>query len=491
MVRSDLSYKPAAYAVKNLIARLKDVGDEITPGTLDYSISGGGADLRHLLMQKRDGTYVLALWQNVRVYDNAARVDIINPAVAVTVNLNVPMALSQLYGLNQTTPLASYGAAGQLGVNVPDEVVLLEMHPAPAVAHEWVGGSGAWSGNSNWSNGPAAGVFASAVFGSSSAGPHVVTVGQTRTIAGMRFDSADAYTLNGPGMVTIDTPAFGFVNVEQGAHAINVPLALARDTTFDVKPGAALTVTSLQPTPGAFVNKSGGGVLELNDVRGKGLHVSGGVVRIADGAAPVKIDQLSIAPGAKLDLRNNSLIVRGQRAGYWDGTAYTGIIGRVAVGCDGLHWDGDGIVTSMSAAAYPGVLTTLAAAQASDAFSIAGNQTAIFMGESVSASDTLVMYTWGGDANLSGTIDGDDYFAIDSHIGLSGSAFGYCNGDFTYDGDINGDDYFIIDSNVGIGQSATPFPTSGGIAPLPAVPEPVGLSALIALSMLMRRRRAR
>ena len=35
------------------------------------------------------------------------------------------------------------------------------------------------------------------------------------------------------------------------------------------------------------------------------------------------------------------------------------------------------------------------------------------------------MYTWGGDANLDGTLNGDDYFQIDSNIGLAGTVFGF------------------------------------------------------------------
>ena len=33
-----------------------------------------------------------------------------------------------------------------------------------------------------------------------------------------------------------------------------------------------------------------------------------------------------------------------------------------------------------------------------------------------------------GDANLSGTVDADDYFQIDSYINKSGSSFGFSNG---------------------------------------------------------------
>ena len=64
----------------------------------------------------------------------------------------------------------------------------------------------------------------------------------------------------------------------------------------------------------------------------------------------------------------------------------------------------------------------------------------------------LVRYSFIGDANLSGTIDGDDYFAIDS--GYASHANGYSSGDFNYDGRIDADDYFIIDSNYGKAAAA-------------------------------------
>ena len=66
----------------------------------------------------------------------------------------------------------------------------------------------------------------------------------------------------------------------------------------------------------------------------------------------------------------------------------------------------------------------------------------------------MVMYTWNGDANLSGRVDADDYFQIDSHYGQSGAAnLGYFNGDFNYDGVVNADDYGVIDFNI-IAQGA-------------------------------------
>ena len=53
-------------------------------------------------------------------------------------------------------------------------------------------------------------------------------------------------------------------------------------------------------------------------------------------------------------------------------------------------------------------------------------------GSSTSDGDILVMYTYYGDANLSGNIDGSDYSLIDN--GFINHLTGWYNGDFNYDG---------------------------------------------------------
>jgi hypothetical protein len=221
--------------------------------------------------------------------------------------------------------------------------------------------------------------------------------------------------------------------------------------------------------------------------------VTGGTLELATGGGNMRVIKTSsvAVTGGKIDLRDNKMIVTGGAgASTWTGSAYGGAAGLVQAGYNGGLQNGVGIVTSQSSAVSPQVLTGLVTMSAADA-GLAGGS---FGGQTVAGGDQLIMYSWGGDANMDGTLNGDDYFQIDSNVGLAGTVFGYHNGDFNYDGDINGDDYFIIDSNIGIGQSATPFPISSGVPStlgLAAVPEPasIGLIGIAACGLAARRRR--
>ena len=130
--------------------------------------------------------------------------------------------------------------------------------------------------------------------------------------------------------------------------------------------------------------------------------------------------------------------------------------GLLASGRNGGTWNGAGIDTGMSDAAAGN--TTLAIAEASQVFGIANTQTASFGGEAVDATSVLIKYTYGGDANLDGKFNIDDYVKIDT--GIAAAVTGWSNGDFNYDGKVNIDDYVIIDSHVG--TQGPPFSNGSG-----------------------------
>ena len=95
-----------------------------------------------------------------------------------------------------------------------------------------------------------------------------------------------------------------------------------------------------------------------------------------------------------------------------------------------------------------GMLKTLGVAEGREARNLTGTQTALWSGQTIDATSVLVKFTWGGDANLDGKINIDDYGRIDFNSASLAPVRGWFNGDFNLDGKINVDDYGIIDFNV-------------------------------------------
>ena len=85
LIRYDLSEKPAYTALTNLITIMQDSGPGFATGNLNYSLSG--AAVKSVLFQKRDGSFYLALWQEVSVWDVTTRTNIILASTNVTVGL--------------------------------------------------------------------------------------------------------------------------------------------------------------------------------------------------------------------------------------------------------------------------------------------------------------------------------------------------------------------------------------------------------------------
>ena len=151
---------------------------------------------------------------------------------------------------------------------------------------------------------------------------------------------------------------------------------------------------------------------------------------------------------AQLDLSDTTLIIDTTdptAIGTWNGSAYTGYLGRVAAGYNFGGWDGHGIVTTRPQALAG--LTTIAIATGEQLLGLGASDTANFAGQTVTGRSVILKYTYAGDANLDGVIDGGDYGIIDNFAQLP-AANSYFNGDFNFDGVIDGGDYGIIDNNI-------------------------------------------
>jgi hypothetical protein len=173
------------------------------------------------------------------------------------------------------------------------------------------------------------------------------------------------------------------------------------------------------------------------DGRGGGdeIIVNSGVVELL---AAQKLSALTLNGGGILDVRDHALVIDytdPSPTGTWTGSAYDGLTGAITTGR---------LVSSLAS----GTLKRLGIAEAAGVLGLSAAQTGTWRGMTVDSTSVLVKLTWGGDANLDGRVNIDDYGRIDANVAQSGSVWGWFNGDFNYDGAINIDDYGIIDGNV-------------------------------------------
>jgi PEP-CTERM motif len=187
------------------------------------------------------------------------------------------------------------------------------------------------------------------------------------------------------------------------------------------------------------------------------------------------INTLAIDPTGKADLQDNALIV--------GSTPYATVAAYVVSGFNTFAWDGYGINSSTAATFVQP--TSLGIADNADAFF------ATFNSVPVTATSTMIRYTYYGDCDLSGKVDNDDYALIDA--GFSASSGKWFLGDLDYTGVVDNDDYALIDA--GFSGQGTPLGGGGAYFAAPGkasgvVPEPsiMALLSLGVVSFLGRRR---
>jgi fibronectin-binding autotransporter adhesin len=321
-------------------------------------------------------------------------------------------------------------------------------------------------------------------------------------------------TYFGPTLISLGTlqigngVATGTLGSSSSVVTNNGALAFSRNNTFTVGNNISgsgsvsqlgtgtTTLSGILTYTGATTASAGKLVLGGNLTSSTSVSATGaGTIELATNGTSlrvIKTPSISTAGSGKIDLKDNKLIITtpGQ-TGSFNGSVYTGVAGLIASGKGtGNTWNGStGIVTSQSAAIGSNY-NSIGVARGSDVKSNTVSQTALWGGQTITGTDTLVMYTYGGDANLDGKINIDDYIRID--FGISAGLTGWFNGDFNYDGKVNIDDYTtVIDANIGI-QSGT-FPTSSGgpasAGLITAVPEPATPLLLVSLALIRRRRR--
>ncbi len=188
---------------------------------------------------------------------------------------------------------------------------------------------------------------------------------------------------------------------------------------------------------------------------------------IARGQGTLVTEQVAIDPTGSCDIADNSLIVD-----YTGASPAADVAALLATGYAGGAWNGPGI-NSSTAAADPTQLTTIGYAEASDILDYSATSYPSWQGVPVDSTALLIKYTYAGDTDLNGAVNGNDLANL--LAGLNGGLSGWVNGDANYDGDVTPADQALLLAALQGQGSPLGGGGSGGGAPTPsatAAPSP-------------------
>ncbi|MGA9464260.1 MAG: hypothetical protein WBV28_15820 [Terracidiphilus sp.] len=132
LLANDFSTKPAFTSLKNMISTLEDPGAAFTPGSLNYTVTGNTGTMRHVLLEKRDGSYRLVLWLEQSSYDSTNNVPIAVTPQNVTLSIGLGLKFGDLIQFD-TTGNATSSSISTSGYTMPltisDQVSIVQIVP--------------------------------------------------------------------------------------------------------------------------------------------------------------------------------------------------------------------------------------------------------------------------------------------------------------------------------------------------------------------------
>jgi autotransporter-associated beta strand protein len=231
-----------------------------------------------------------------------------------------------------------------------------------------------------------------------------------------------------------------------------VPVGTLASKTITVAAGAALNVndntgllsTATLSSAGTttFAANLGTGILSRT-LASISIPAGGTVAVVSTTSANrTLLNTATVTISGKLDLGDNDMRITGQTIATINPLVASGL------NLGGSIWNGNGI-DSTSAAGNTAHTTALGVVQNNQSGTPLFSASHQFDGITPAATDVLIKYTYVGDSNLDGRVDGSDYTLIDNAFNKAKSAAppaGWVNGDFNYDGVVDGSDYTLIDN---------------------------------------------
>ena len=134
LFNNDWTPKLAAIALHNTMAIMADPGTGgAAPGTLNYSFDALPSSVQTALFQKSDGTFVLVVWNDVRLSGPTIQGDIVVPAIPTTLHLGQSFAhIATFDPLTGTAATQSFAGASDIDLQIIDHPIIIEISQNPA-----------------------------------------------------------------------------------------------------------------------------------------------------------------------------------------------------------------------------------------------------------------------------------------------------------------------------------------------------------------------
>lgn len=129
--------KAAATAIHNLTAILADAGpgtSTYSPAALAYSVTGLPSTGNSIAMQKSDGTYEIAVWNEPKIWDQGAGTELTAAVQNVTVQLGGTYASVKIFDpLSSTAAVSTLHNVSSVQLGLTDHPMIVQVDPNPVV----------------------------------------------------------------------------------------------------------------------------------------------------------------------------------------------------------------------------------------------------------------------------------------------------------------------------------------------------------------------